>query len=398
MDATAEVEMQMSKWMALGGMVLFGVMASGCGAEDAGEAMMAADSMGADETADDGGGTDLPPSGQLTAGEWNDLQHWDYWLELLETDTAGFADAQAQWQVRTGDRIAVHVARNGQGVADAKVRLVDDEMNEIWDTRTDIDGNASLFQNVLPGLSEGTTIRVNRDNETIVMPLPDPVDPAEPVLIEMDEPHRSPDVVDVAFVVDTTGSMGDELTYVQSELVDVIGRAATRAEGVDFRVSGAVYRDRGDLYVVRGKNFSDADAIADFLGRQSANGGGDYPEAVEAGLERALAFDWSESARARLLFLVLDAPPHDTRAERVREATQAAAELGVRIIPVSASGIDKPTEYLLRSMAILSGGTYTFLTDDSGIGNDHLEPTVGDFKVELLNDLLLRLIVERSTR
>ena len=34
----------------------------------------------------------------------------------------------------------------------------------------------------------------------------------------------------------------------------------------------------------------------------------------------------------------------------------------------------------------------TFVTDDSGIGNDHLEPTVGEYEVELLNDLLVRLI------
>jgi hypothetical protein len=33
-----------------------------------------------------------------------------------------------------------------------------------------------------------------------------------------------------------------------------------------------------------------------------------------------------------------------------------------------------------------------FITNDSGIGNDHLEPTVGEFKVEYLNDLMVRLI------
>ncbi len=45
-------------------------------------------------------------------------------------------------------------------------------------------------------------------------------------------------------------------------------------------------------------------------------------------------------------------------------------------------------------MGILTGGSYVFLTDDSGIGGDHIEPTVGEFEVELLNDLLARLIVE----
>ena len=39
-----------------------------------------------------------------------------------------------------------------------------------------------------------------------------------------------------------------------------------------------------------------------------------------------------------------------------------------------------------------TGGTYTFLTDDSGIGGSHLEPTVGDYEVEHLNDMLVRII------
>ena len=29
---------------------------------------------------------------------------------------------------------------------------------------------------------------------------------------------------------------------------------------------------------------------------------------------------------------------------------------------------------------------YVFITDDSGIRNDHLEPSVGDYEVELLDD------------
>ena len=72
---------------------------------------------------------------------------------------------------------------------------------------------------------------------------------------------------------------------------------------------------------------------------------------------------------------------------------QAAAQ-GIRIIPVAASGVDKGTEFLLRFIDISTGGTYSFLTDDSGIGNSHIEPTVGSYQVELLNDLLGRLVLD----
>ena len=48
----------------------------------------------------------------------------------------------------------------------------------------------------------------------------------------------------------------------------------------------------------------------------------------------------------------------------------------------------------MRSFAILTNGTYVFITDDSGVGNDHLEPTIGDFEVEKLSDLMVRLVSE----
>jgi hypothetical protein len=48
----------------------------------------------------------------------------------------------------------------------------------------------------------------------------------------------------------------------------------------------------------------------------------------------------------------------------------------------------------MRSFAILTNGTYVFITDDSGVGNDHLEPTIGEYELEKLNDLLVRLVGE----
>jgi len=45
-------------------------------------------------------------------------------------------------------------------------------------------------------------------------------------------------------------------------------------------------------------------------------------------------------------------------------------------------------------MAIATNGTYVFVTDDSGIGNDHIEPTVGEYQVEFLNDLMVRLVTK----
>ena len=60
--------------------------------------------------------------------------------------------------------------------------------------------------------------------------------------------------------------------------------------------------------------------------------------------------------------------------------------------PVAASGVDKDTEFMLRFFDLATGGTYVFLTNDSGIGNDHIEASVGDHEVEPLADLMVKLI------
>ena len=127
---------------------------------------------------------------------------------------------------------------------------------------------------------------------------------------------------------------------------------------------------------------------------QSAGGGGDYPEALNEGLEEALMQEWSEDAIARIVFLVLDAPPHHNSEviKDLQSQIEYAASMGIKIIPITASGINRQTEYLMKFMSVMTNGTYVFLTDHSGIGNSHLDPIVKDFEVEKLNDLLVRLV------
>ncbi len=99
------------------------------------------------------------------------------------------------------------------------------------------------------------------------------------------------------------------------------------------------------------------------------------------------------------MFLLLDAPPHlsDENIERLHQKIKLASKKGITVIPIAASDTDKQTEYLMRTFALLTNGTYTFLTNDSGIGNNHIKPTASEYEVEKLNDLLLRLILQRST-
>jgi len=48
----------------------------------------------------------------------------------------------------------------------------------------------------------------------------------------------------------------------------------------------------------------------------------------------------------------------------------------------------------MKFFGLATNGSYVFLTDHSGIGGKHIEPTTDEYKVEPLNNLLVRLITE----
>ena len=357
---------------------------------------------GAGEGGDGDGDGDIEP-GQLTAGEYRDLDHWDFWRGLFEGDgeeTGAWASMESKWGYFTENRFAVVVGSGDDLVGDAEVTLVDAEQNIVWAARTDNLGRAELYAGLFGEETTGPyTITVDAAAQSAQVEAEGPTKLGDPIFIPLDEAPPTPAALDLMFVIDTTGSMGDELSYLQAELADVIQRVENdAAEQLDIRLSVNFYRDVGDDYTVRPFPFtSDIGTAVSQLTAQSSGGGGDYPEAVEKGLASGVYdHEWSTAARARLLFLVLDAPPHEQPQviTELHEITQEAADQGIRIIPLAASGTNKDTEFLMRFMDVSTGGTYTFLTDHSGIGGDHIEPTIGDYEVELLNDLLVRLISE----
>jgi hypothetical protein len=156
------------------------------------------------------------------------------------------------------------------------------------------------------------------------------------------------------------------------------------------------YRDKGDSYLTVQQDLTaDIPTVMNFIKAQVADGGGDEPEAVDAAMEIAIdKFKWREEARSRVMFLVLDASPHHEKEniEKIQKYTTMAAAKGIRIIPVVCSGIDKAGEYLMRSIALATNGTYLFLTDHSGIGDSHIAPSTDKFKVETLNVLIEKIL------
>lgn len=327
-----------------------------------------------------------PSAGLLTGGEWRDNDHWADWLELYNSHR-DWEDYKKNWRISTDCRIAVKVTSGGAPVEGAKVSCGSAANSAVTDNK----GMAYLFYTAINGPTESITAEFGGASASA-----DGVIGDASVEIELDGvSSASAKKLDFMIVCDTTGSMSDELEYLKEELKDIIRTVKEDNSNIPVRLSVNFYRDEGDEYVVREYPFTDdISAACAAVSDQSANGGGDTPEAVHTALDSAInKHDWDEDA-VKIMFLVLDAPPHDDAQiiDSVNSYIAKAAEMGIRVIPVASSGIDKSTEYLLRVMAFTTGGTYTFLTSDSGIGGSHIEPTVGAFNVEKLNEMMIRIV------
>ncbi|MEL6179802.1 MAG: VWA domain-containing protein [Myxococcota bacterium] len=340
-----------------------------------------------------------PSADRLTAGEWRDLDHWAFWQELFQGEGGErWTQLVKPWGVAPRGRVPVTVRHQGRPVVDAEVELRDGRQRALWHARTDSKGRAELFADG----AKGKLSVVVRSGDAQVTVGEVAVGRKEPVRVVLSDAKVAANQLDVMFMVDTTGSMGDELNYLKQELGAVLGRVQeTNGEQLKLRTSVNFYRDEGDVYTVRPFGFTTRtkQSIRQ-IRQQSAGGGGDFPEAVDKALDNGIdQHKWSTSARGRVMFLVMDAPPHGNPkvSKSVQRSVRQAARKGVRIVPVVGSGVDKDTEFLMRSVSIRTGGTYVFLTDHSGIGGKHMKPTIGPHKVELLSAVLERLINEAAT-
>ena len=380
----------------------FDTMAPGGAEGERGDSEMMGPDGGESDDSEGDNGNSL--AGVVTAGEWNDLENWGFWNNLMSGQNEGkFYEYLNYWSLYPSDRFAVTVVDEaGNPVSGAKIELfVNDEAKPSWTAISDNHGSAELWHNIHSSIDidEEKIFTASVEGVKWNEPLRPTYNFAEEVNMNtlVAESVTTSKSADIAFIVDATGSMYDEIVFLKDDLLNIIERASS-GSSTELRTGALFYRDEGDEYVTRIKDFNkDSKKTLKFIKDQNASGGGDYPEAVHTALEKALQdMSWEEGNYARIAFLLLDAPPHHQQnvIESLQKSIKLYAAKGIKIIPIAASGVDKNTEFILRLMAIFTDGTYTFITNHSGVGGDHLIPTVGEYQVEQLNDLIVRLIQE----
>jgi hypothetical protein len=115
--------------------------------------------------------------------------------------------------------------------------------------------------------------------------------------------------VDLAFVIDATGSMLKHIQNVKKSIRSVIAKCRRTHPGLRLRLAVVAYRDLNDAIPVEVLDFSSSvERFESFLGSLRAVGGADFPEDMATAVRLANRLSWAHPTR--VAFIVSDAPCH----------------------------------------------------------------------------------------
>jgi len=348
----------------------------------------------------------------LKAGKTDDNEKFDAFVEFLvswsdRADTAGQYD-MLDVRGRTWIRV---VNAAGKPIPAARVSVISEAADQVLLRGTTYgDGRVPFYPRVAsaagvsltaadgdaPGLLVEVTFGTARERvrwdgaKELTVPL------------DVERPISEPVLLDVLFLIDTTGSMGDEIERVKQSLLAVTRKLRSLSREFDLRYAAVLYRDVGDEYVTKSHPFTgDIEAFDAALQTIRAAGGGDGPESLNQGIASAVGrTDWRDGA-AKVMFLIADAPPHmDYQGDVLYgESLKAAVGKGIRIHSVAASGLPAVGSLVFRQIAQFTRGKFIFVEYGGSVAASGAKHGVaGAKKSNNLDDILFDQIRDEVAR
>jgi hypothetical protein len=119
----------------------------------------------------------------------------------------------------------------------------------------------------------------------------------------------SAESVDLAFIVDSTGSMAPYIESVKSSIREIFRRILATNGNLNLRLAIVAYRDIGNTDRFEVLDFvSSVDVFTTFLNKLQAICNQDDPEDIAGAIQQANRLGWSQPSR--VAFLIADSPCH----------------------------------------------------------------------------------------
>ena len=226
------------------------------------------------------------------------------------------------------------------------------------------------------------------------------------VVFDLSRPFYSFVPLDMLFILDTTGSMSEEINQLKATIELINQTLSTLSTSPLVRYGMVLFRDRGDAqtsYLTRVIPLTEnLDDFQTELNQVTASGGGDLPEDQEQGLEDAMhEIAWNTDG-IRLAWLITDAAfkLYEDETYRYVNAARDAHKAGIKIFSIGCGGLPVGGEYVLRQISQYTFAKYIFLTygetgpSEGGSPGSVSHHTGDDFETDKLESIVIHFTEE----
>ncbi len=339
-----------------------------------------------------------PQVSGLKAGFADDNKQFNYFVQFISE----YGPKVNHIPIPIEERIILRVQDSeGKSIPNAEIRVYGSQGQELSQGLTFADGSFLLFPAAYGGeQSYSVEILYNQQRQSFSL---DRFGRREvEVTFNMTRAPLSRVPLDLLFILDTTGSMGEEIQRLKTtiELINLnLSSLSTRPR---VRFGMVLYKDRGDEYLTEVVPFTeDVQAFQSALERVEASGGGDTPEDLQAALQEAMTMSWNRGG-VRLGFIITDAPPHLDYGQSYTyaRAAEEAKEKGIKVFSVGTGGLDLLGEVVLRQVAQYTSAKYIFLTygetgeSEGGAPGSVSHHTGANYQTDKLEAIIIRFAKE----
>lgn len=231
------------------------------------------------------GGGSAPSASGLQAGFADDNRQFNYFVNFL----AQFGDDVSHLPIPVEERIVIRVTdAAGKSLPNAAVS-VSGGGAVLAAGRTYADGSFLFFPSEHPAALDAYTVSVTSGKATRSVAVDRAGKRQVDVKLQAARPVYQNVPLDILFVLDTTGSMGEEIQRLKTTLEIINLNLAALSSRPRVRFGMVLYRDQGDDYVTQVVPLTeDLPAFRRALEPVAADGGGDDPEDLQSALHDAM--------------------------------------------------------------------------------------------------------------
>ena len=341
----------------------------------------------------------LPKASGLRAGYADDNKQFNYFINFLEK----YGSRVSHYTVDVKERIALKVKdEEGKTVSNAEVKIYSGK-KLLAEGLTYSDGTFLFFPSEYDNNITEFRVKIshNRSRKKLTI---DRQGKRE-IDVRLDSKRRLAQQIplDILFILDTTGSMGEEIQRLKTTIEMIKLNLTSLSSRPKVRFGMVLYKDKKDNYVT--KTVPLTESLEEFqtaLSGVSASGGGDMPEDLQSALMESMkGIKWTDDG-IRLAFIVTDAPPHLDYGQEYSylNAMSDARKKGIKIFSVGTGGLNIMGEYILRQISQYTYGRYIFLTygekgeSEGGSAGSVSHHTGSNFETDKLEAIIIRFAKE----